>query len=122
MGFTIGQVADQIGLSIHTLRYYEKEGIIPDVSRNESGIRLYETKDIQYLQFICCLRATGMSVSDLKEFVRLEQQGDDTIDHRIIMLQKQKDNLASQIKQLITHQEKIDDKINWYRNRVLEGD
>ncbi|WP_237691105.1 MerR family transcriptional regulator [Paenibacillus caui] len=86
MSFTIGQVSDQTGLSIHTLRYYEKEGIMPIVTRNENGIRMYEAKDIEVLEFVCCLRATGMTISDIKDFV----QEDKTIDQRIEMLKQQK--------------------------------
>ncbi|WP_445491352.1 MerR family transcriptional regulator [Niallia sp. 03133] len=120
MSFTIGQVSEQIGLSIHTLRYYEKEGILPEVKRNESGVRMYETREIEILQFICCLRATGMTISDLKEFVRLERQGDKTIDPRIDMLQKQKEKVESQVEQIMAYQKKINDKITWYKNYLAE--
>ncbi|KEQ23173.1 MerR family transcriptional regulator [Paenibacillus tyrfis] len=111
MSYTIGQVSEQTGLSIHTLRYYEKEGIMPLVNRNESGIRLYERKDIEMLEFICCLRETGMSISDIKEFV----QGNKTIDQRIFLLEKQGENVKSQIDRLMSYQAMIDRKIDLYK-------
>ncbi|WP_237712751.1 MerR family transcriptional regulator [Paenibacillus elgii] len=111
MSYTIGQVSEQTGLSIHTLRYYEKEGIMPIVNRNESGIRLYERKDIEMLEFICCLRATGMSISDIKDFV----QGNKTIDQRICLLEKQGENVKSQIDRLMSYQAMIHRKIDLYK-------
>jgi DNA-binding transcriptional MerR regulator len=120
MSYSIGQVSDQTGLSIHTLRYYEKEGIIPNVTRNERGIRIYETKDIEVLNFICCLRATGMNISDLKKFVSLIIKGDETIEQRIVMLEKQKENLQSEIEQLIAYQDMLDQKVNFYRKMVIK--
>nr|WP_275983403.1 MerR family transcriptional regulator [Paenibacillus hamazuiensis] len=113
--YTIGQVADLTGLSIHTLRYYEKEGIMPAVTRNESGIRMYSSKDIEALEFIGCLRATGMSISDIKHFV----QGSTSIDQRLVMLQKQKDNVTAQIDRLLSFQAMIDRKIDIYSSMRL---
>ncbi|WP_141430436.1 MerR family transcriptional regulator [Bacillus sp. 03113] len=120
MCYTIGQVSDQTGLSIYTLRYYEREGIIPIVNRNESGIRIFETKDIELLKFVCCLRATGMAVSDIKEFVRLIIKGDETIDQRILMLKKQKENLKTQVDELMSYQSMINQKINLYSNMMIK--
>ncbi|WP_225068313.1 MerR family transcriptional regulator [Pseudalkalibacillus sp. A8] len=114
MSYTIGQVADKTGLSIHTLRFYEKEGIMPIVNRNESGIRLYETKDIEALEFICCLRATGMTISDIKDFVRESR----TIEQRIEILEKQHGKVQSQIDQFISYQAMINRKLDIYRNKT----
>ncbi|WP_224752734.1 MerR family transcriptional regulator [Metabacillus arenae] len=114
----MGKYQIKLGCQSTLCDYYEKEGILPVVTRNESGIRIYETKDIELLKFICCLRATGMSISDLKEFVRLAMQGDETIDLRINMLKKQNENLKSQVDQLMSYQEMIKQKINWYHNIV----
>ncbi|KKI90559.1 MerR family transcriptional regulator [Bacillus sp. SA1-12] len=111
MSYTIGQASEKTGLSIHTLRYYEREGIMPNVNRNESGIRLYETKDLEALEFICCLRATGMTISDIKQFVR----GSTTIDQRIEMLEKQQENVKSQVEQFMSYQVMINRKIDLYR-------
>ncbi|MBU8788165.1 MULTISPECIES: MerR family transcriptional regulator [Bacillus] len=116
MSYTIGQVSEQTGLSIHALRYYEKEGIMPAVNRNENGIRLYESKDIEALEFITCLRATGMKISDIKEFVK----DTTTIDERIGMLEKQQENVKAQIDQLVAYQAMIYRKIDIY-NKMRRG-
>jgi DNA-binding transcriptional MerR regulator len=96
MTYTIGQVAEETGLSIHTLRYYEKEGILPVVKRNESGMRVYEKTDIEWLKFACCLRETGMTIVEMKEFTRLTLQGEETIEERMNRLHKQKARVKAQ--------------------------
>ncbi|WP_051504978.1 MerR family transcriptional regulator [Paenibacillus durus] len=112
--YTIGQVAEKSNLSIHTLRYYEKEGILPFIKRNESGIRIYEDEHIEWLKFICCLRDTGMSISQLKEFVELTVQGDATIEERIQMLELQKKTVQDQVNTLMSYIGMIDFKIDRY--------
>ncbi|AKG37854.1 MerR family transcriptional regulator [Paenibacillus durus ATCC 35681] len=114
MQYTIGQVAEKSNLSIHTLRYYEKEGILPFIKRNESGIRIYEDEHIEWLKFICCLRDTGMSISQLKEFVELTVQGDATIEERIQMLELQKKTVQDQVNTLMSYIGMIDFKIDRY--------
>jgi DNA-binding transcriptional MerR regulator len=115
MGYTIGEIAETTGLSIHTLRYYEKEGIMPSVKRNDSGIRIYEKTDLEVLQFICCLKETGMPVIDIKKFVNLLVQGDHTIEHRIDLLLKQKENVQSQVDQLMSYIQMLDRKVQLYK-------
>jgi DNA-binding transcriptional MerR regulator len=117
MTYTIGQVAEETGLSIHTLRYYEKEGILPVVKRNESGMRVYEKTDIEWLKFACCLRETGMTIVEMKEFARLTLQGDETIDERMNRLHKQKARVKSQVDQLVSYMSMIDHKLEFYSEK-----
>ncbi|QWU18548.1 MerR family transcriptional regulator [Paenibacillus sophorae] len=114
MQYTIGQVAEKSNLSIHTLRYYEKEGILPFIKRNEGGIRIYEEEHIEWLKFICCLRDTGMSISQLKDFVELTVQGDGTTEQRIQMLELQKKTVQEQVNTLMSYIGMIDFKIDMY--------
>ncbi|RQW09568.1 MerR family transcriptional regulator [Paenibacillus rhizophilus] len=90
------------------MRYYEKEGILPFIKRNESGIRMYEEEHIDWLKFICCLRDTGMSISQLKDFVELTVQGDGTTEQRIQMLELQKKTVQEQVNTLMSHIGMID--------------
>ncbi|OPH58365.1 MerR family transcriptional regulator [Paenibacillus ferrarius] len=120
MGFTIGDVAEQTGLSMHTLRYYENEGIVPNVKRNEGGTRIYEQKDIEWLEFVCCLRNTGMTIAELKGFVGLVLQGHETIDERMRMLDRQMERIQTQIDQLTVYRTMVDKKMGWYRNYVAK--
>jgi DNA-binding transcriptional MerR regulator len=121
MTYTIGQVAEETGLSIHTLRYYEKEGILPVVKRNESGMRVYEKADIEWLKFACCLRETGMTIAEMKDFARLTLQGDETIDERMNRLHKQKARVKAQVDQLVSYMSMIDHKLEFYSEKSDEA-
>ena len=78
MGYSIGGVADKLDLSPHTLRYYEKEGLIPPVSRAGNGRRVYSKEDLNWIQMVQCLRKTGMSVALIKEYIELESADGDS--------------------------------------------
>ncbi|MDT3427642.1 DNA-binding transcriptional MerR regulator [Paenibacillus forsythiae] len=121
MQYTIGQVAEKSNLSIHTLRYYEKEGLLPFIKRNGSGIRIYEDEHIEWLKFICCLRDTGMSISQLKDFVELTVQGDATVEQRIQMLELQKQTVQEQVNTLMSYIGMIDFKIGMYAGQAKDG-
>ncbi|MFB5677728.1 MerR family transcriptional regulator [Paenibacillus terreus] len=112
--YTIGQIAEKTGLSIHTLRYYEKEGILPFIRRNASGIRVYEDMDIEWLKFVCALRETGMSIAQLKDFVQLALQGDDTIDERLEILNHQRQKIEAQVETLMGYMDRINRKADLY--------
>ncbi|MFD1954407.1 MerR family transcriptional regulator [Paenibacillus thailandensis] len=115
MIYTIGQVSELTGLSIHTLRYYEKEGLLPSISRNGSGMRRYAEKDLEALEFIGCLRATGMTISDIKRFVHHT-----AIDQRLAVLEKQKETVMAKMDELLAYQNMIDRKIDLYMKMRLQ--
>lgn len=114
MSYTIGQASEKTSLSIHTLRYYEKEGIIRTVKRTEAGMRIYDDADIEWLQLVCCLRSTGMTILELKEFVALIFAGEQTIFERIDRLQRQKTRIQVHVSQLESYTSMIDHKIQSY--------
>jgi Predicted transcriptional regulators len=114
---TLGQVAEITGLSIDTLRYYEKEGILPTVKRGSKN-RIYGDADIEGINFICCLRNTGMTVKELKQFVQLIPGGENTIGKRVEMLNKQKERIQQEIVQLIRYTSMIDHKIKLFTLKV----
>jgi DNA-binding transcriptional MerR regulator len=120
LSYTIGQVAEETGLSIYTLRYYEKEGILPPVKRNENSRRTYDSTDIGWLKFACCLRDTGMTITEMKRFAQLTIQGDETTEERVTLLQEQKKRVKSQIDQLLTYMSMIDYKIKLYTDQLRD--
>ncbi|MCM3213218.1 MerR family transcriptional regulator [Niallia taxi] len=73
MGLTISEVAEKTGISPHTLRSYEKEGLVPTVYRDHNGIRIYEDYYLEWLSFRVCLRSTNMPLSEMKKYVELTQ-------------------------------------------------
>jgi DNA-binding transcriptional MerR regulator len=112
--FTIGQVAEKTGLSIHTIRYYEKEGILPIINRNESGIRIFEYEDIQWINLLNCLRNTGMPIAQLKDYADLTLKGDQTGEKRLEILEKQKEKIEEQVNTLKSHIDLLNLQMEWY--------
>ena len=107
MGYTIGQVAKKMGLTAHTLRYYEKEGLLPFIKKNSSGLRIFSDNDIGWLELIECLKGTGMSLKGIKQYIDWYIEGDSTLEKRLEMFKQQKVNLEEQMLQLQKHMEKI---------------
>ncbi|GGO01910.1 MerR family transcriptional regulator [Saccharibacillus kuerlensis] len=112
--YSIGKVAEETGLSIHTLRYYEKEGILPPIKRNDLGMRVFDKDDMEWLEFTCCLRNTGMTIEEMKTFSHLTLQGDETVPQRIALLNQQQERVMSQVSQLNTYLSMIKYKIEKY--------
>lgn len=96
---TIAEVSKKYNLTPDTIRYYEKEGLIPKVPRNKSGIRDFDETSCRWIEFIKCMRSAGMPVEILNKYVSMMQKGHDTvkqrrqlmIDQREVLLKKQKD-------------------------------
>ena len=114
MGYSIAEVAEKTNLTAHTLRYYEKEGLLPFVDRSDSGNRDFKTKDLEWLELICCLKNTGMPIKKIKEYIGLCLKGDDTIDVRRQIFIKHREDVIEQIAELNKNLDKINGKINYY--------
>ncbi|MCZ8517742.1 MerR family transcriptional regulator [Paenibacillus filicis] len=119
MNYTINEVADKFGLSAHTLRYYDKEGLLPFISRNKSGNRVFTELDLTWVALICCLKNTGMPIKDMKQYSDWCTQGSRTIDERKEMLTAHRIQMLKQIEDLKKNLELIDSKIATYENPVL---
>ncbi|MDR1481481.1 MAG: MerR family transcriptional regulator [Synergistaceae bacterium] len=117
---TIAEVSKKYELSIDTLRYYERVGLIPPVRRGKSGIRDYSDKDIEWVGFIKCMRIANIPIEVLIEYVNLFKQGNDTQKNRKTILKEQRDRLAERIAELQGILGKLDFKIANYDTAVLE--
>ncbi len=115
MEYTIKQVSEKTGLSIYTLRYYDKEGLLPLVKRSAGGIRKFSDNDINWLGLICCLKNSGMSIENIKEFMDLCLRGNGTVETRKNILLKHKANILAQMKQLENSLNTINYKIEHYK-------
>jgi DNA-binding transcriptional MerR regulator len=114
MAYSIAQVAEKTNLTAHTLRYYEKEGLLPFVERNDSGIRTFGDKDLQWLEVICCLKNTGMPIKKIKEYIELCCEGDDTLEVRREIFLKHREDVLRQMAELQKNLDKINHKIKFY--------
>lgn len=116
----IAEVSEKFGLSVDTLRYYERIGLIPAISRGQNGIRDYSETDIKRVEFVKCMRRAGLSIETLIEYMALLQKGDQTIETRKELLQEQRHLLESRIMDFQESLELLDLKIKTYENRVLK--
>ncbi|AVK61081.1 MerR family transcriptional regulator [Lactobacillus sp. CBA3605] len=114
--YSIGDFAKQVGLTAPTLRYYENEGLI-EPHRLANGRRYYEPADINWVKFLLHLKGTGMSISELKQYVIWRAQGDATIPQRRALLQKVKNDFLVQFNEVQHHLQILNDKINWYEEK-----
>lgn len=104
-------------LGIHTLRYYEHEGlIVPD--RDKRNRRCYSDKDLLWVEFIKRLKNTGMSIKNMQQYAKLRAEGNSTLHERMEMLTAHREILDEQIIQLQEHRTKLDEKINFYQQEI----
>lgn len=121
MAYTIGEVAKMMNLSISTLRYYDKEGLLPLVERTTSGIRKFSDNDIEWLNIIECLKNTGMQLKDIKTFFQWCEEGDSTIENRYKMFLERKAETEKQIELLQKSLDLINYKCNYYKIALKAG-
>lgn len=115
---TIDQAATETGVSKHTLRYYEREGLLPHIDKAPSGHRRYSPGDIEWVRFLQLLRATGMPIREMKTFVALTHAGDHTIPDRIAVLERYHAALVQRMKEDRDHLARLDRKLGIYRDIV----
>ncbi|MFT8705493.1 MerR family transcriptional regulator [Bifidobacterium aquikefiricola] len=119
---SISEVQTLTNLSIDTLRYYEKIGLIDSIARDASGHRLYSDLDVERIRFVRRLRATGMPVSRITQYVQLRAQGPDTADSRLHMLLDHREKLLRMQQELADSLNLLDSKILYYRHLVGHKD
>lgn len=121
MGYRIAAVAQKTGLSAYTLRYYEKEGLLPSVNRDGAGIRDFSEQDLEWLNLVACLKETGMPIKDIRRFVACCKEGDATLQERFDIFTRQKDAAEAKLEELQRHLEKIRGKIRYYAAALEAG-
>ncbi len=121
MYYTVGEMAKKLEIAPSTLRYYDKEGLLPFVERSEGGIRRFQESDFEWLALIGCLKKTGMSIKDIKSFVDLCVEGDASIGRRLELVRKQKQAVLRQIEQLKETLKVLDYKCWYYEEAQKAG-
>jgi DNA-binding transcriptional MerR regulator len=117
---TIQQVAEATGLSIYTLRYYERIGLIHPIARAENSHRRYSRDDIGWIEFLTKLRAAGMSIQQMQAYAVLQRQGDGTLPQRLEMLRAHQEKVQANMEALGEHLKLICYKIEYYQSVVDE--
>ncbi len=118
---TIKDVSEKYGITQDTLRYYERVGVIPSVTRTSGGIRDYQEKDLSWLELALCMRKAGLPVETMIEYLHLYQEGDSTIEARLQLLSEQREVLIKQKKRIDEMLEKLNYKISRYEAAVKTG-
>ena len=112
--YTIDEAAELMGLTKHTLRYYEREGLLPSISKAANGHRRYTDDDLGWVRFLQLLRATGMPIREMKEFIRITHAGDHTIPQRVEVLERYREALRARMAEDRDHLQRLDAKIDYY--------
>lgn len=116
---TISEVSKKYGLSVDTLRYYEKAGLIPPVNRKENGIRDYTETDCGWVEFIKCMREAGLSIEVLTQYIALYAKGNRTLQQRKNLLVTERDRLKERIAQMQQTLKRLNYKISVYEQRIV---
>lgn len=119
---TISEVSRQYGLPQDTLRYYERIGLIPRVNRAAGGNRDYTQADLRWVDFVKCMRAAGLSIETLIEYLALIQQGEGTLTERQNLLIEQRDQLAARIAEMQSTLDRLNMKIERYDQTILAAE
>ncbi|MEU6409939.1 MerR family transcriptional regulator [Microbispora sp. NPDC046933] len=114
--YTPGQVVEETGFSLDTLRYYERIGLLEPVGRNAAGQRRFTEDDVSWLGMIRCLRDTGMPIAEMLRFAQLVRQGEHTVEARIALLEEHDRKVEAQVADLRQKQGAIQRKIQYYKD------
>lgn len=120
MNYTIRQVAEKMGVTVSTLRYYDKEGLLPFVDKKPNGTRVFKDEDFQGLAIITCMKNSGMPIKDIKKFMDFCNEGDNTLKERLKIFIERKEAVQKQIEELNKVMETINHKI-WYYETAIEA-
>ena len=116
--YSIQEVSKQTGLTAHTLRYYEKEGLLSGVERTQGGFRQYTDEDLERLGLICCLKNTGMSIQEIARFVQLTHEGDHTLEERVELLRTHRERVLERMAEMQKHLDKVTWKLNFFSEKL----
>jgi DNA-binding transcriptional MerR regulator len=119
--YSIGEVAKELDLTVYTLRYYDKEGLMPFVDRTPSGTRVFKESDIEALKIIECLKSTGMPIKEIKAFIDWCSEGDSTLKQRYEMFMERKASVEAQMAELKKTMELIEHKCWYYKTAIDAG-
>ena len=118
---SIGELSRLSGVSPHTLRFYEAEGVLKPAGRAANGHRRYRREDVLWLEFVLRLKVTGMPLAEIRQYAVLRAQGEKTLQPRLTMLKLHRERLVTKINELSTCAGVLDDKIRTYRKMIAKS-
>ncbi len=121
MLYTIGEMAKLLDIPASTLRYYDKQGLLPFVERSKSGIRMFQEKDYEWLKLIECLKKSGLTLSEIKNYIFMAIRGDETIGDRLQLFLNQKEVITQKITELQETLKVVEYKCWYYETAKKAG-
>lgn len=121
MNYTIRQVAAKMGVTVPTLRYYDKEGLMPFVEKKSNGTRVFKDEDFKGMAIITCMKKSGMPIKDIKTYMDLCADGDSTLQTRLEIFLERKQAVQNQMDELNKVMETINHKIWYYETAIKAG-
>ncbi|WP_299446799.1 MerR family transcriptional regulator [uncultured Phascolarctobacterium sp.] len=121
MFYTIGEMAKIVNVPPSTLRYYDKEGLLPFVERTDGGIRMFKESDYEGLCIINCLKNSGMPLKDIKNFMQMVSQGDASIESRLELIEKQRERVLQDLEKIQQLLKILDYKVWYYSTAKAAG-
>ncbi len=121
MVYTVGEMARLLNIPASTLRYYDKEGLLPFVERSSGGIRMFWDADFEWLQIIGCMKKAGLSIRDIRQYIEMALQGDNTLVLRLQMFRRQREVLMTQMQELRHTLDMVDYKCWYYETALAAG-
>lgn len=119
MSYSIAEVAERTGLTAHTLRYYERDGLLLSaVDRDSAGRRRYEETDLRWIELLTCLRATGMPIRDVRTYADLVRADDGNEAERLDLLRRHRAAVLEQLAEVQAHLGAIEGKIALYTDKL----
>jgi DNA-binding transcriptional MerR regulator len=121
MTYTVSQVAEKMGVTVYTLHYYDKAGLLPFVDRNQNGARVFKDSDFGWLDTITALKNTGMPIKQIRQYIEWVMEGDSTIVQRFECIKNQKKLVEQQLEELKDYLELLDYKAWYYEMAAMAG-
>lgn len=121
MNYSIQDISKKTGLTISTLRYYDKEGLFLNLERKESNYRVFTELELETLKIIACFKKAGLSISEIRKYMELIKKGDDTLKERLDIMVHQKEALEKQKKEIEESIACVEWKISYYEQALQDG-
>ena len=121
MEYTISQAAEKFGITAHTLRFYDKEGLLPFVDRGAGGRRIFKDGDLGWLRIIGCLKDTGMPIREIRDYLDLCMMGDKTLQRRLEIMREHKVKMQMKLAEIKKYMKVIDFKLDYYAKAIAAG-
>lgn len=119
--YTVKQVSDLLGVSVHTVRYYDDMGLIPGTKRNGANRRVFDDNELEWLFVSITLRSTGLPLAEIRHYIELYQQGDSTLKERYAIMEAQKKRAQKEVEDLKLRMAVLDKKLEHY-GKLLNGE